>query len=251
MLRAPVLRLTRPILLMLPAMVASTAMTFATAARADDPGVAFSASRPGGALPQGWQNKPVVNGKTLTRYALVADQGTTVLEADATGAASGLIHAGDVDLGATPVVQWRWKVAGPIPNADNRDARREDAPARLVFFFDGESSNLSIGERAGMAISGAVGDKLPYATLMYIWTNSAPVGTVIANPHTNRVQMIVVGGAADAGKWQKLRRNVSADFQKVFREQPGKLLGYGLMTDTDNTGASARAWYGDIRFTAR
>ncbi|MFP3740338.1 DUF3047 domain-containing protein, partial [Burkholderia sp. SIMBA_019] len=88
-------------------------------------------------------------------------------------------------------------------------------------------------------------------TLMYIWTNSAPVGTVIANPHTNRVQMIVVGGAADAGKWQKLRRNVSADFQKVFREKPGKLLGYGLMTDTDNTGANARAWYGDIRFTAR
>ncbi len=139
---------------MLAAMVASTAMTLATAARADGPGVAFSASRPGGALPEGWQNKPVVSGRTLTRYTLVAEQGTTVLEADATGAASGLIHAGDFDLAATPVVQWRWKVAGPIPNADNREAKREDAPARLVFFFDGESSNLSIGERAGMAISG-------------------------------------------------------------------------------------------------
>ncbi|SDD34086.1 Protein of unknown function [Cupriavidus sp. YR651] len=218
-------------------------------AQAADPGVAFSAGKPGGPLPAGWENKPVVHGKALTVYTLVADQGNTVLQADANGAASGLIHEGDVDLARTPVVKWRWKVAAPIPNADNRVGDREDAPARLVFFFEGESSNLSFGDRAESLAASAVGEKLPYATLMYIWTDSAPPGTVIANPHTSRVQMIVVSGASgDAGKWQTLRRNVSADFQRVFHEKPGKLVGYGLMTDTDNTGAIARAWYGDLRF---
>jgi hypothetical protein len=39
------------------------------------------------------------------------------------------------------------------------------------------------------------------------------------------------------------------DFEKVFHEKPGKLTGYGILTDTDNTGAVARAWYGDIRFS--
>ncbi|MDT6963770.1 MULTISPECIES: DUF3047 domain-containing protein [unclassified Cupriavidus] len=215
-------------------------------AHADDPGVVFSAAKPGDALPGGWQNRPVVSGKTPTRYALVAQKGTTVLQADASSAASGLVHEGDVDLSKTPVVEWRWKVAAPIPGADNKVGDKEDAPARLVFFFDGRSSNLSIGERAEALAASAAGEKLPYATLMYIWTNSAPVGTVIPNPHTSRVQMIVVGN--EPGKWQTLRRNVVSDFQKVFREAPGKLTGYGVMTDTDNTGTTARAWYGDIAF---
>lgn len=215
-------------------------------AHATGPGVAFSADQPGGALPDGWQNRPVVVGKKLTRYALVADQGTTVLQADASGAASGLVHEGDFDLSKTPVAIWRWKVAAPIPHADNSVGDLEDAPARLVFFFDGQTANLSIGERAEMFVADAAGDRLPYATLMYIWTNSAPVGTVIPNPHTSRVQMIVVGN--DVGKWQSLRRNVISDFTKVFHEKPGRLTGYGFLTDTDNTGATARAWYGDLRF---
>lgn len=218
----------------------------AVPAQADDAGVAFSAGKPGGALPGGWQNRPVVSGKKPTHYALVASNGTTVLQADANGSASGLVHDGDVDLSSTPVVAWRWKVDAAIPGADNSVADKEDAPARLVFFFDGRSGNLSIGERAEALAASAAGEKLPYATLMYIWTTSAPVGTVIANPHTSRVQMIVVGG--EPGKWQSLRRNVASDFQKVFHEAPGKLTGYGILTDTDNTGANARAWYGDIEF---
>ena len=217
-------------------------------ANAADAGVAFSAGKPGGSLPEGWQNKPVVSGKTLTHYTLVAEQGTTVLQADASNAASGLVHEGDVDLSKTPVVSWRWKVAAAIPNADNSVGDREDAPARLVFFFEGRSNGLSLGDRAEILAANAVGEKLPYATLMYIWTNSAPVGTVIANPHTSRVQMIVVG--SEAGKWQSLRRNVANDFEKVFHEKPGKVAGYGVLTDSDNTGGTARAWYGDIRFSA-
>ena len=214
------------------------------------PGVAFSAAQPGAALPGGWQNMPVVRGKTLTQYSLVTDGGKTVLQADAKAAASGLLHEGDIDLSRTPVVSWRWK-ASPIPNADNSVSDREDAPARLVFFFDGQADKLSIGERAEQIAASIGGEKLPYATLMYIWTASAPPGTVIPNPHTSRVQMIAVSGApGDAGKWLKLRRNVVSDYEKVFHEKPGKLTGYGILTDTDNTGGTTRAWYGDIAFKA-
>ncbi|HBD32669.1 DUF3047 domain-containing protein [Cupriavidus metallidurans] len=212
-----------------------------------EPGVVFSTARPGSGLPSGWQNRPVLPGKKMTGYVLVADQGTTVLEADASGSASGLVHEGDFDLNKTPVVSWRWKVAAPIQNADNRVADREDSPARLVFFFGGQVDSLSIGDRAEMFAAHALGESLPYATLMYIWSNSAAPGTVIENPHSSRVQMIVVGN--EVGKWQSLRRNVVADFEKVFHEKPGKLTGYGILTDTDNTGGVARAWYGDIRFS--
>jgi hypothetical protein len=125
---------------------------------------------------------------------------------------------------------------------------KEDAPARLVFFFDGQSSNLSIGDRAEMVAASAAGDKLPYATLMYIWTNSAPVGTVIPNPHTSRVQMIVVG--SEPGKWQNLRRNVASDFERVFHEarQADRLRHPDRYRQHWR---HARAWYGDIRFPRR
>lgn len=218
-------------------------------AQSSKPGLAIAARTPGGPLPPDWKNLPVANGKARTEYQLVADGNTTVLQADAIHSASALMHDGTVDLSRTPVVAWRWKAEGPIPGADNRDGAHEDAPARLVFFFDGDKSKLSLGDRTMMQLAKTLaGEELPYATLMYIWSTSGAPGSVIPNPHTGRVQMIVVSGADDAGKWQDLRRNVAQDYERVFHEPPGQIKAYGIMTDTDNTNTTARAWYGDIRF---
>ena len=75
------------------------------------------------------------------------------------------------------------------------------------------------------------------------------MGTVIANPHTQRVEMVVAAtGSANAGKWVTLSRNVNDDFKRAFGEEPGRLTDVGVLTDTDNTGDTVDAWYGDIRF---
>ena len=47
-----------------------------------------------------------------------------------------------------------------------------------------------------------------------------------------------------------MRRNAFDDFRKAFGEEPGMLIGVGVLTDTDNTGESVEAWYGDIRLVA-
>ncbi|MFC4519859.1 DUF3047 domain-containing protein [Cupriavidus pinatubonensis] len=224
--------------------------TPAQSAQGDQPGIAFSAMRPGAQLPADWKNLPVVHGKAMTRYTLVADGNTTVLQADANRSASALMHEGNIDLDRAPVVAWRWKAQAPVEGADNSEGAKEDAPARLVFFFDGDKDKLSFGDRAGIQLAKKLGgEDLPYATLMYIWSTTAAPGSVIANPHTNRVQMIVVAGKpGDAGQWQTLRRNIAQDYEQAFHEPPGKITAYGLLTDTDNTGATTRAWYGDMRF---
>jgi hypothetical protein len=199
------------------------------------PGIVFSTMEPAASLPVSWKNLPVAHGKSKTRYTLVKDDGTTVLQ---------------VDLPHTPVVAWRWKAEGPIQGADNSVGSKEDAPARLVFAFDGDKSKLSLFDRAKMDLAKRLsGEDLPYATLMYIWSTTAAPGSVIPNPHTGRVQMIVVSGQpGDAGQWQSLRRNIVQDYEKVFHEPPGRITGYGILTDTDNTGTTTRAWYGDIQF---
>jgi hypothetical protein len=168
----------------------------------------------------------------------------------ADGSASLLARRADFDLRARPVLSWRWKVSRLITHADNAVGRREDAPVRLLLAFDGDVEKLAPRDRAAIRLSKKLsGRALPYATLQYIWSNQAPVGSVIENPHTRRVQMIVASsGAAGVGAWQVLERDVVADFKRAFGEEPGRLLAYGIMSDTDNTLESVEAWYGDIQF---
>jgi hypothetical protein len=49
------------------------------------------------------------------------------------------------------------------------------------------------------------------------------------------------------GQWLEEKRNLVEDYRKCFGEDPGKAGGVAIMTDTDNTGEKAMAWYGPIR----
>ena len=212
----------------------------------------YSAAKPGSALPKGWEQLKLGAHKNLTQYRFVEDAGGVVLHAKADNAASGLIYPVKLDIKSTPFIQFRWKVAKLIEGADNKIAAKEDSPVRIVLGFDGDKSKLSLGEKSSALLAKtATGREFPYAQLVYVWANTAPVGTVIANPHTKRVQMVVAAsGPAEVGKWVTLNRNVVEDFKKAFGEEPGPLTDVGILTDTDNTGASAEAWYGDIRLLA-
>ena len=47
-------------------------------------------------------------------------------------------------------------------------------------------------------------------------------------------------------QWRDHRRDLVADFRRAFGEDPGPLQAIAVMTDTDNTGSQAEAWYGPI-----
>ncbi len=209
----------------------------------------FSSARPGTELPRGWQPLLLGSTKRPTVYRMVEDDGRVVLNARAEGSASGLVTDVKFDLGPTPFLQFRWKIAGTIADADNRVAAKEDSPVRVVLSFDGDKSKFTFGQKvsAGLA-KAATGREFPYAQIVYVWSNQLPVGTVVPNPHTARVQMVVASSGGDGvGKWQTVTRNPREDFVKAFKEEPGPLIEVAVMSDTDNTGATVEAWYGDIR----
>jgi hypothetical protein len=61
--------------------------------------------------------------------------------------------------------------------------------------------------------------------------------------------MIVAESGRDrVGEWHEVTRNIIEDYRRAFGEEPGKITAIGIMTDTDNTGDNAHAWYGDIEF---
>jgi hypothetical protein len=72
---------------------------------------------------------------------------------------------------------------------------------------------------------------------------------MVPNPYTDRVKMIVVeSGEIKLNQWLNEERNVYEDYKKAFGEEPSMISGIAIMTDTDNTGESATAYYGDILF---
>ncbi len=210
----------------------------------------FSGHAPGAKLPPGWEPWILSGFKRPTEYRLVRENGITVVHANASSSASGLIHPLSLDPRKQPLLDWSWKIDKPISRADNTKKHLEDSPVRLVVSFDGDLESMPAQERLFFAgIHLLSGQQLPYATLMYIWENRAPRDTVILNMHTSRIRMIVAeSGPDNLGIWQHVRRNVVEDFRRAFSEEPGRITAIGIMTDTDNTGEQTQAWYGNIRF---
>jgi hypothetical protein len=210
----------------------------------------FSANRTGAALPYGWQPLRINPQKRPTRYELVADplSGRVVLHALAEHSASGLRQRLDVDPSERPIIAWRWRVVDLISGADNQDRFSEDAPVRLMLFFDGDKRTLSAKEQALMEMAQLLaGHDVPFATLMYVWENRFARETVLANSFTGQIKMIVVGTGRDRlGAWVDFERDYAEDYRRAFGALPGRLIGIGLMTDTDNTADSVEAFYGDI-----
>lgn len=217
---------------------------------------AFSANAAGATLPKGWRTMIINRTKKPTEYTLVRDKATgdVVLHARADRAASGLRQSLDVDPARTPIVAWRWRVSDLIVGADNQDRYSEDAPARLLLFFDGDRDSLPLKERMLAETAKLVtGQDMPYATLVYIWENRFPVGAVLPSSFTGQVKLLVAGSGNDArlGTWKRFERNYVEDYTKAFGRAPGRLIGIGIMTDTDNTGEVIEAFYGDIEIRAR
>ncbi len=204
-------------------------------------------------LPDYWQPYIILPSKPLTQYSLVDTGEGVALEANAEASASGLFRRIRIDPQRHPTVSWRWQVKNLIPGADKRLAHAEDSPARLVISFHGDPQNLDVVERGKMRLAKAIsGREIPYATLMYVVSNMLPVGTLLPNPHTDRIQMLVVdSGEGQVGQWRNFRRDVRADYRRAFDEEPGEIVSVGVMTDADNTGQAARCHYGDISFLSR
>ena len=210
----------------------------------------FSAQSPGSQLPPGWQPWTLSRFKQATDYRLVGYQGKTVVQARAEGAASGLKHPLALDPKTQPYLHWQWKVPALIPSADNTVRHLEDSPARVIVSFAGDREKLDLHDRIFFdQIKLVSGQELPYATLMYIWENRVAHDTVIPNRHTGRIRMIVVQSGSDGlGRWQSITRNIVDDYRRAFGEEPGHITAVGIMTDSDNTGETAQAYYGDIGF---
>ena len=210
----------------------------------------FSAAAVGQKFPDDWKPLTFKKIKKHTVYTLVRDDHTVVVKAVAEASASGLVREIKINPKEYPIVRWRWKVMNILKKGDVHRKEGDDYPARIYITFEYDPSKLGLLEKAKYeAVRLLYGEYPPLAAINYIWESKAPVGTMVPNPYTDRVMMFVVeSGAAKLGQWVSEERNVYEDYEKAFKEEPPLISGVAIMTDTDNTGESATAYYGDIVF---
>jgi len=178
----------------------------------------------------GWESEEF-SGRT--DYRIVEDGGRKVLQAVSRGAASGLVKELELDIRQSPMLRWSWKVEDVVAGGDARKKSGDDYAARVYVVFPATFFWNTRG-------------------INYIWANQLPRGEAVPNPYTDNVIMVAVRSGQDpAGKWFSEERDVYADYRRLFGEEPPALGAVAIMTDTDNTGGSATAYYGDISLGPR
>jgi hypothetical protein len=164
-----------------------------------------------------------------TSYKVVPEGDGHALRAVSHDAASALVYRLDYDPKSFPILAWRWKVKGILARGNAHTRSGDDYPARIYVIFPSWFFPLT-------------------RSINYIWANHVPKGSMLPNTFTGRAMMFAVeSGSKKAGQWVLERRNILEDYRRAFGEDPPQVGAIAVMTDTDNTGGSAEAWYDDIR----
>ena len=173
----------------------------------------------------GWESKSF---KGMTEYSLVREGGSTVLKAHSSAAASGLFRKMSLDPAHYRYLRWSWKVAEPLRNGAEKTKGGDDYSARVYVVFPG----LFFWQTKA---------------INYVWASRLPKGDAFPNPFTGNAMMVVAeSGPAKAGTWVVEQHDILADYRRLFGGEPRGIGAIAVMTDTDNTGGEASAWYGDI-----
>lgn len=188
-------------------------------------------------------------GKLRTAFRLQTKDARQSLQTDSAASISMLRQRLNIAPQQFGHLHFEWQVRNLIEGADMTQRDAEDSPVRVVLAFDGDRSRFSPRNAMLSELSRAItGEEMPYAVLMYVWSNELPVGTVITNPRTDRIRKIVVeSGPERLKQWLRYDRDIRSDYERAFGEPPERLQSIAIMTDTDNTRGRTEVWYGEIR----
>ena len=170
-----------------------------------------------------------------TSYTLIEKAGRMAVHASCTNAtASGLFLEEEIDLDATPILEWDWLVEQTFEQINERTKSGDDYPARLYAV-----------DRHRFAMWRTV-------ALNYVWASEIPRGESWENAYQGRAKMVAVrSGSPVSGQWVTERRDLREDFQTHHNRLVSRIHALAVMTDCDDTGKPIEAWYGEIRLLAK
>jgi len=205
----------------------------------------FSAMQPGEVTPP-WQLQ-TISGRPPASFRVI-DRDGGVVEAIASGSVASLIHPVGVDPQSRPTLKWRWRVFDPVDASDIFSRAGDDFPARIYVMFDLDLGELPFAERWKLRIARVLyGSWVPAAALCYVPSANSPIGTITPNAYSARIRMIVVDGdQSPSNEWVVFSRDVVGDYEDAFGGPAPRITGIAIAIDTDDTGETAGAYFGDV-----
>jgi len=178
----------------------------------------------------GWKEEVFVE---ETSYFLTKINNEVVLKSLSNNSASGLFKKVTVDIKKYPYLNWRWRVEDRFSSMDETQKAGDDYVARIYVVVSG-----------GFFFWRA-------KALNYVWSSRMEKEAIWPNAFSpDNTRMIAVRTAEDQiGTWYAEKRNVYEELKAWIGDDVRTIDAIAIMTDTDNSGGQASAFYGDIYFS--
>lgn len=217
---------------------AASALLAVLAARAAAPLLTPLDSADG--LPPPWRVAGLPHQKNpLTQFSIVALDGRRALRVESANSYGNLVHPLRIAVPSLHLA-WQWRVDDLLDGADLHSKAGDDAALKVCVFFDLPLDRVPFVERQLLRLARTRSDEpLPGATVCYVWDTRLAPGTVLDNAYTRRVRFLVLrSGPAKPHEWRAERRDVAADFLRLFGDETPQLppvVGVAVGADADNT----------------
>ncbi len=207
----------------------------------------------GSGLPPGWQPLQFHEIAAQTVYTVGMDEDRYAVKAVSKNSASGLFTEKDWQPDIFSHISWEWKVENLIEKGDPTKQSGDDFSARVIVAFHYQAERASISKWLKYKMIRLLyGREPPGSALVYVWDRQLPMGSMFDAPSTDWAKVVVVeSGRSKVGQWVKERRNLDEDYRSAFGNDPPQIKFIGILTDTDDTGERAVAYYRQISIDSR
>ena len=186
--------------------------------------------------------------KPATVIDITTLDGSKTLQLSADKAWGSLAHPW---TGPAQTVRFQWRLDKPLTTASLKTKATEDAALKVCLSFDMPTDRIPSSERTLFRLAQFVSkDKLPTATLCYVWAQVEDIGSLHPSPTTARVRYLVLNNSNSPAKtWQAHTRNLNADFTKAFGAESATMPTVTAIivgADSDNTQGNSLGYIADI-----
>jgi hypothetical protein len=195
-----------------------------------------------------WETSPFPSVENKTDYSI--QNGVLVCSSNASS--SLLKHTISFDPNKTPIITWKWKVDNTLKYGNIKERKLEDLPIRLYVVFDYEESVANWFDRILAKIFKKLyGEIPPRDSIAYVWANKDHKQNFVRSEYTNKLAMIPVDfGEEKLGTWQVHTRNILEDYKMTFDRKISPKATLAVLSDSENTEGSAKAYIDFITLSA-
>ncbi|MEP7303604.1 MAG: DUF3047 domain-containing protein [Caldimonas sp.] len=188
--------------------------------------------------------------KPFTQFSVVDIDGVRGLRIEAIESYGNLVHPLRFG-GSSAHLAWQWRIERPIETADLHSRGGDDTAVKVCVSFDLPIENISFGDRQVLRFARATSaDPVPGATVCYVWDAHLAAGAMLDNAFTRRIRYVVVrGGTMPLHKWMSERRDLAADFNRLFGaeiDHMPPIVAIAVGADSDNTHTHSLAYVASL-----